>query len=316
MNLATITGIVITLTLIFGALFTFMIRLLDSAVNETYDELEREQSAFNPSLTKGHQIPVKEDMQEQMKAARKLAAKRAAGLPRGANMRIRPYHGEEDVTTAFDAADDDPLTAVKIAEVMGWTAVQRGMQTVQAGAAATTTARVAAPTKSIKDLKAGVDYEWIEVTDDMSPDEVRGARIANAKSKSAAIKALKQSGAPATTAEAPALAAQAHAAVPAAATAAPAPAAGGEVGELVPGQDYEFIEVTDDMSSNEVRQARIANAKAKSAAAKAMKAAGGAPAPAPAAPEPVDERAAPAAPEPEAQAAAVPGDAAAADGPA
>jgi hypothetical protein len=249
-------------------------------------------------------------MQEQMKAARKLAAKRAAGLPRGANMRIRPYHGEEDVTTAFDAADDDPLTAVKIAEVMGWTAVQRGMQTVQAGAATTTTARVAAPTKSIKDLKAGVDYEWIEVTDDMSPDEVRGARIANAKSKSAAIKALKQSGAPATTAEAPAPAAQAQAAVPAAATAAPAPAAGGEVGELVPGQDYEFIEVTDDMSSNEVRQARIANAKAKSAAAKAMKAAGGTPAPA--APEPVDEGAAPATPQPEAEAVAVPGDAVAA----
>jgi uncharacterized protein YggE len=36
----------------------------------------------------------------------------------------------------------------------------------------------------------------------------------------------------------------------------------------------EYIEITDDMSADEVRKARIANAKAKSAYNKALKAAG------------------------------------------
>ncbi len=52
-----------------------------------------------------------------------------------------------------------------------------------------------------------------------------------------------------------------------------APAAAGPV-ELVPGKDYPVIEITDDMSPDEMRKARIANSKAKSAAMKAAKAAG------------------------------------------
>ncbi len=66
-------------------------------------------------------------------------------------------------------------------------------------------------------------------------------------------------------------------AAPAAGAAAPA---AGPI-ELVPGKDYPVIEITDGMSPEETRKARIANAKARSAAMKAAKeaqnAAGGAP---------------------------------------
>jgi uncharacterized protein YndB with AHSA1/START domain len=60
------------------------------------------------------------------------------------------------------------------------------------------------------------------------------------------------------------------------ATAAAAPAAPATTGkiELIPGKDYPYIEITDDMPDEEKRKARIANSKAKSAAMKAAKAAG------------------------------------------
>lgn len=54
---------------------------------------------------------------------------------------------------------------------------------------------------------------------------------------------------------------------------AAAAATGGKI-QLVPGKDYEYIEITDSMAPAEKRKARIANSKAKSAAMKAAKAAG------------------------------------------
>ena len=70
--------------------------------------------------------------------------------------------------------------------------------------------------------------------------------------------------------------------------------------DLVPGKDYPYIEITDDMNPAEKRKARIANAKAKSAAVKELKAAG-APTAAPAAvaeapPAPAETTTAPAQP--------------------
>ncbi len=58
--------------------------------------------------------------------------------------------------------------------------------------------------------------------------------------------------------------------------AAPVAATNAPVGKikLVPGKDYEVIELTDDMDPAAKRKARIANSKAKSAAMKAAKAAG------------------------------------------
>ncbi|MCI0397791.1 MAG: hypothetical protein L0322_23040, partial [Chloroflexi bacterium] len=131
----------------------------------------------------------------------------------------------------------------------------------------------AAPAKRAEDLVPGKDYQEIPITDDMSPEEVRKARIANAKARSAAVKALKAAGAPAG---APAADGEAMAPVAVAEPTAVAEpvAVGGEGIEPVAGRDYQEIPITADMSPEEVRKARIANAKAKSAAAKALRAAG------------------------------------------
>jgi putative ubiquitin-RnfH superfamily antitoxin RatB of RatAB toxin-antitoxin module len=122
-------------------------------------------------------------------------------------------------------------------------------------------------------LVAGQDYEYIEIPDSMDPAEKRRARIANAKAKSTAVKALKAAGGaagPATIATPTgAPASQQQASQPVA-----APAAIGS-GEPVAGVDYEVIEITDDMDPADIRKARITNSKAKSAAMKAFKAAGG-----------------------------------------
>jgi hypothetical protein len=113
-------------------------------------------------------------------------------------------------------------------------------------------------TKKPEDLVPGKDYPFTEITDEMTPQQVRQARIANSKARSAAIKALKEqaAAAPAPTAAA---------ASPTQAEAAPA-AAG------IPEPDY--IEIGDDMPADEVRKARIHNARARSAYMKALKEAG------------------------------------------
>ncbi len=96
----------------------------------------------------------------------------------------------------------------------------------------------------------------------MTPEDVRKARIANAKAQSAYNKALKAAGVSATAA-----AATAPATAPAATPAAPPAATAG----IAP---PDLIEITDDMPQDEIRKARIANAKAQSAYNKALKAAG------------------------------------------
>ena len=109
---------------------------------------------------------------------------------------------------------------------------------------------------------------YIEITDAMSPDEVRKARIQNSKLRSAYNKALKEAGAGA--AATPVVAAAPAAAAPAApvAAAAPAPASAASI----PAPQY--IEITDSMSADELRRARIENSKMRSAYNKALKAAG------------------------------------------
>ncbi len=125
-----------------------------------------------------------------------------------------------------------------------------------------------------------------EVTDDMSPDEIRKARIGNSKAKSAFNKSLKAAGIDPKSVEIDdsgnVVLAQGAAAVPAApieaapeAAPASAPAQEGNVDLAALGiSPPEMVEMTDDMSPDEKRQARIANSKAKSAFNKALKAAG------------------------------------------
>jgi len=191
--------------------------------------------------------------------AGQLAAKQAAALPRGANNRIGRL-GQARLQTAAQGLKEDPISAVKIASFHGWAGAASGIKTA---APVTAAPQAAAPTGTVE-LVPGKDYPIIEITDAMSADEKRKARIANSKAKSAAMKAAKEAGTVQTTAgvaaAAPAAAAPAAGAAPAALANAPEPPA--------------LIEITDDMSPDEVRKARIANSKAKSAYNKALKAAG------------------------------------------
>lgn len=284
MNIVLIASLVVAATVVIGLVVAWLFTGLSNVVTKEQESAAKEREQIRPSLTKGFEIPVEADPTAQLKAARKLAAQRAALLPRGANLQIGRL-GAENQPTAFDGTDRDPITAVKIATFHGWSFLNTGGAMAAQATAETASAKApsetVAPTKSADDLEPGKDYPYIEITDDMSPAEVRKARIANAKAKSAAVKALKES-------------AEAAAPVTEAATAAktaPAPSMKGEppakaavASEPQPGVDYEVIEITDDMSPDEVRKARIANAKAKSAAMKKFKEAGGgaaAPAPAP-----------------------------------
>lgn len=299
MNVLIITSIVVTITLAVGTgLAALFVRLSNMVVAEQ-QAAEKEKTGYNPALTKGHKVPVEADYETQLKEARLLAAKKAAVTPRGANMRIGRL-GPENQPTAFDGIGEDPITTVRVAHFHGWNILRTGATAgAQAAGAAQSAAPTAAPTKRPEDLVPGKDYPYIEITDSMEAGEVRRARIANAKAKAEAVKALKAAGVgaagPAEGAAAAAPAAQTQAAAP---PQAAAPAVGGEP---VEGVDYEVIAITDDMTPDQVRKARIANSKAKAAAFKAFKESGGAAtAPAPAveaAPAPAEQpAAAPAAP--------------------
>jgi Arc/MetJ family transcription regulator len=125
---------------------------------------------------------------------------------------------------------------------------------------------------------AGVsEPEYIEITDDMSPDEVRKARISNARARSAYMKALKAAGVDPSQvterAEQPAAApAATEESAKAATPAEPTPASGREA-VAVPADvgQPDYIEITDDMSADEVRKARVANARERSRFYKALK---------------------------------------------
>lgn len=255
-----IAVVIVLLTILVSAVLALAVSQLDKAVAVGATKSENQVKSYNPAVTLGYKIPVQGDYDTQMKEARQLAAKQAAATPRGANMRIgnlREQAGKQP--TAFDGVKNDPLTAVKIAAIHGWEGLRTGM-VVGAPAPVAASVAAAAPTGSVE-LVPGKDYPVIEITDDMPDDEKRKARIANSKAKSAAMKAAKasgQTGAPAAPA----------AAAPAAAKAA-APAAAA-IGIAEPA----LIEITDSMSADEVRKARIANSKAKAAYNKALKAAG------------------------------------------
>lgn len=267
--IAVVTIIVIVIA---GILLAKGTAVLDQAVQQNRVEMEKSSAGngYNMALTMGYKIPVSADYETQMQEARKLAAKKAAAMPRGANNGIGRLGQANELKTAWRGVENDPVTAVKIAAHHGWDGLRTGFVVAPPAPAAAAPATPAAEAEV--ELVPGKDYPVIEITDSMSPDEIRKARIANAKAKSAAMKAAKSAGAPA-----------ASAAPTAAPVAAPAPVAV-NVPEPV------LIEITDDMPPDEVRKARIANSKAQSAYKKALKAAGvdldAAPSPAPAAPVP------------------------------
>lgn len=257
-----IAVLAILLPIVLGAILAIVVSRFDRVVVDNNEVIEQTDRQYNPSLTLGHKLNITAAPEEQFVEARRLAAAKAAAQPRGANMRIG-RKGAENLMTAHDGVAEDPMTAVKIARFHGWDGARAGLPAAgvpqqPAAARPAAGAPVAAPVVTVP------EPEYIKITDDMPADEVRKARIANAKAKSAYNKALKAAGGdPSAAPQAQAAPVAAPAAAP---TAVPAAAAG------VPEPDY--IEITDDMSADEVRKARIANAKAKSAYNKALKAAG------------------------------------------
>jgi hypothetical protein len=285
MNLLIISSCALALMVALGALLAGVMMIFSRAVTGQAAAIEAEKSQYNPSVTKGHKIPVAAEFDDQLKAARRLAAKYAAAVQRGANLGIGSV-GQRAQPTSFDGTDRDPVTAVRIAQFHGWRILKTGAAAAMAStapAAAPAQASAAAPSATAE-LVPGRDFPYIEVTETMDPAEVRKARIANAKAKAAAEKARKEvAGGPVgAPGDVPAQMAR-ELPLPAAGAAGPAGAV-----EPVPGVHYQEIEIRPDMSPDEVRKARIANAKAKSAAAKALKESGAAvePAPTRATPEP------------------------------
>jgi Arc/MetJ family transcription regulator len=146
------------------------------------------------------------------------------------------------------------------------------------GAATDATQPVAAAPSAAPVTTGIAPPQLIEITPDMPPEEVRRARVANAKAESAYNKALKAAGIDPSTMKAGAVAAAAPAPsmprepeMPAVSTAPAATAAPTVPAGIAPPQ---LIEITDDMAPEDVRRARVANAKATAAYNKALKAAG------------------------------------------
>lgn len=252
-----ITVGVILLPILLGGVIAWGSATFSQAVEQTKEEVENMDRGFNPAVTFGHEVKIDGSPDEMLQQARLEAAKKAASQPRGANMRIG-RKGASNLRTAGSALDEDPLTAVRIAIHHGWDGARTGAVPAVA-APAGAAAPVAAPAGKIK-LVPGKDYEYTEITDSMSPDEKRKARIANSKAKSAAYKAAKAAGV---------TAAPVAAGAPVAAAAVATPAA-----QSVNIEPPQLVEITDDMSPDEKRKARIGNSKAKSAFNKALKAAG------------------------------------------
>lgn len=257
MNVFTVIGIIgismAVLTMVIAGLMYYLSR----AVTVAYEEVSQEKTRFRPTTTMGYQISPTADPDTQFQQARVEAAKRAAALPRGGNV----ITGQGELRTASTNLQADPISAYKIAQFQGWNGLGQMAKYQQDAASAPAAVSTSAAPRVKKTLVAGQDYPVIEITAGMDPAEKRRARIANAKAKSAAMKALKASGNDTVAAT--------STAAPAARAAAPKVTAA-SVGVAEP----QLIPITDDMDPADLRKARIANSKAMSTYKKALKAAG------------------------------------------
>lgn len=266
MNVFFIASIVAVASLLVGLFLAGLFVALSRTVtrNQAAIEIEsRQRKSINPKATAGFALPATAAVDVQLKEARKLAAQAAARVPRFGNQGIGRLETTDAVANrkvASVGAQNDPLTAVKIAQFHTWNGLTYRPPT-QAGAAPRAGGAAPAAPKTVKrTLVAGKDYPVTAVTAAMGGPERRAARIANAKAKAAALKALKSAGQDMVAAPvAEAVAAPAVAAAPAPALSANLPPA------------PELIAITDSMSPDEVRKARITNSKAKSAYAKLLK---------------------------------------------
>jgi len=172
----------------------------------------------------------------------------------------------------------DEVRKARIANSKAESAYNKALKAASSGAAgapvdAPVAAAVAAPAAAAAGLPAASGIappKLIAITPDMAPEDVRKARVANAKAESAYNKALKAAGVGAGTVAGVEAVVNAEMPGPATATAHPVAAAPALAGIEPP----VLIEITPTMSPEDVRKARVANAKAESAYNKALKAAG------------------------------------------
>ena len=264
MNIFSLGAIILLAVIFLGILIMALMLSFSNAVVVNADRMDKEKKekkSVNPGSTRGLAIPTSATVENQLKEAMKLAAKDAANLPRGGNMGIgRMVDPEVQPEKKFNSQGvaDDPLSAVKIAQFHTWQGLDYQAPKVAASGSGTTTV-----TQSVKrTLVAGKDFAFTNPVG-LSGAEKRQVIIANAKAKSAAYKALKQSGQTMTTqSEAvaqPAAAGTPKQSVPSGVTMPPPPV---------------LIPITDSMSPDDRRKATISNSKAKSAYNKELKALG------------------------------------------
>lgn len=258
-------AIVALLSLLVGAGLMVLFVGLSNSVTANYADIEafeKSQQQANPVSTGGYAITATAAAAEQLNEARKIAAKAAAKLPRGANMgigRAGTTDARKNKKHVTKGIGSDPMSELKIARFHTW----NGLEVTKAVAAAPVAAAAATGGALVKrKLEPGKDYAFVDFKN-LKGAEKRQAIIANGKAKYAAYKAAKAAG----------LDMVAEAAAPVAAAAAPvAAAAAAAPTNLPPAPTY--IEITEGMDKAELRQAKIANSKAKSAYNKALKAMG------------------------------------------
>lgn len=270
MNIVTVASIIVLFTIVVGVLLALVFVNASNMVSTNQSTLDKEKTGYNARTTAGHKIMVQASPEAQIKQAQGVAAQRAAALPRGANMGIKVRtESDAKLRTASEGLENDPVTATKIAAFHTWNGLQ-----YKSGKAAPVSASAAPTAKPATSAQArpAPAYQEIAITDSMTPEEKRKAVIANSKAKAAAMKAAKASGAGPEMGEAVTAGEAAPLAAAPSAVAAPV-AVGGSV-EPVAGVHYEEIAITEGMSPEEIRKARIANSKAKAAAAKNLKASG------------------------------------------
>ena len=97
---------VILLPLLLGGLIAWGSSRFESVVDKTREEVENKDKGYNPTVTFGHEVQVDASPEEMLKQARLEAARKAASMPRGANMRIG-RKGQSNLRTAGSALDED-----------------------------------------------------------------------------------------------------------------------------------------------------------------------------------------------------------------
>lgn len=266
MNVLLLAATIALLVLIVGIVLMWLVVGASQVVTANSSQIEQEskvRQSLNPKATRGHNIPTQSTQAEKLIIAQKEAAKRAAQLPRGGNMGIGRSEtvnlAEKKVASL--GVDKDPVTATKIAEFHSWSGLEYSAPSTSGNAGSAKEKPSAKPAIAVGGNLPSKP-ELITISAGMSPDEQRKATIANAKAQSAYNKALKAAGgnvvAESAAEEQPTSVATTSNVV------ATAPLNTTEL-------PSDLVKITEGMSPDEKRRAKIGNAKILSAFKKQLK---------------------------------------------